>query len=248
MAFDNPTTRMPHGVTNAAPWQTMAAAGIEDPTWSQLYAEDFVVYRTADFTTTVAGSGSAAATPFDGGAVLLTTSTGATDAVYQQLVAASFKYNAGRDLFFKFAGQLSDSTNCDFYAGLLNNTNTPLSATDGVWIKKASGSQALSLVVSTGGTQTTAAFPSGNTVADGVYFELGIHVDYLGNVEAFFNPTTGDNQPPSTANRGRDVAIFNTALSAALPTTLLNPSWGLRNGAAAAKTLTVDYVVAVRDR
>ena len=73
MAFENgqfPTTRMPNGATNAAPWQTMAAAGLLDPTWAHLYSNDFDTYAAGDWTATVVGSGTQALQAADGGSLV----------------------------------------------------------------------------------------------------------------------------------------------------------------------------------
>ena len=42
--FNSQTTRIPDGVTNAAPWQTFANAGVLDPSWAHVYHNDFDTY------------------------------------------------------------------------------------------------------------------------------------------------------------------------------------------------------------
>src|SRR5258706_2992742 len=118
-AYDSLTTRMPNGVTNAAPWQTMGASGVPDPTWSHLYVNDFDTFNTTDWTTTLVGTGTQAKTDYDGGAILVTNSAGATDATYMQLTNAGFKLGSSKAMFFKFAGQLSAVSLDTFYCGLV---------------------------------------------------------------------------------------------------------------------------------
>ena len=255
-APDSLTTRMPNGVTNAANYQTMGAAGIPDPTWAHVYSNDFDTYAAGDWTVTKVGTGTVALTAADGGSLLVTTTTGAADAVYSQLTAASFKLQSGKDTFFKFAGILADVVNEVFYTGLIATSSTPLAAADGVWISKASGSQTLTLNIVVGGVATTAAFPASNLLVAGAFFEVGFHVDYLGNVEGFFNPGTGADWQqlgPTSSNstltaRGRQVFVPNNSITNGLTAVTLNPSFGILNTSAAAHTLNVDYITAVRNR
>lgn len=238
------TTRMPNGVTNAAPWQTMSDAGMQDPTWGYEDADDFHRLVTTDYTTTVVGTGAQTQVAFDGGATLLSTSSGIADAVYVQRPVASHKLNAGKDTFFKFRGVLSDVTASVFHCGLLATSTTPLAAADGVYLVKATGQTALSLVSKIGGVSTTVALPATALLVAGTAFELGIHVYPNGDVTAYFNPTTGSNPVTANASRGYVAKLITPGVTQVL----LNPSYGLLNSAAAIKTLTVDYFVATSQR
>lgn len=249
-AFDSLTTRSPGGITNAAPWQTMGSAGTVDPTWSHQYENDFDNFIATDWTIAKTGTGTTALTDFNGGALLLTNTAGAADAIYMQLVNAGFKFTPGKATFFKFAGQLSAVSLDVFYCGLVQKgATTVASITDGIYITKATGQAGLALVSKVGGVATTVAFPAIEVLAANTYFELGFMVDYLGNVAAFFNPTTGNNPisaaaAASTQPRGRVAVIPAPALT----TALLTPAFGLLNSTAVANTLTVDYIVASNDR
>lgn len=247
------TTNNPNGVTNAAVYQTMAQAGIPDPSWAHVYHNDFDTFAAGDWTITKTGTGTVALTPADGGQLLLTNTTGAADAIYMQLVAAGFKVGGGKDVFFKFAGTLSAVILDVFYAGLLATTATPGSTQDAVYILKPTASAQLQLVTVIGGVSTIVNFPTVCIPVAGVPFEVGFHIDYLGNVEAFFNPTTGADwqqlDPTSSSagamtTRGRVAASFTPSLT----TAVLNPSFGLLNSTGVANTLAVDYVTAVRNR
>lgn len=247
MAFNSLTTRMPNGLTNAEAGETFGAAGTPDPTWSFQYANDFDNYVTTDFTTTVVGTGTVAGTDFEGGAILLTNTTGATDAIYMQRRNAQFKLVGGKDAFFKFSGQLSAVTNLAFYCGLIATSSTPLSANDGLFLHKASGAATLVLRHVIGGVVTDTALPAIETLVAGALFELGFHVDPAGNVEVFFNPGTGTAVlNPATAARGR-VAVLN-APAGGLTQVLLCPSFGILNSTGVANTLTADFIVAARNR
>lgn len=252
MPFTNLSTRNPNGVNNCAPWQTMANAGHNDPTWSHQYSNDFDTYAPGDWGVTVIGTGTQALIPYDGGAILLSNSAGIADASYLQPAVASFQLLATKEVFFKFNGVLSDVLNGVFFAGLIAKSATPLAAADGLYILKPTGAAALQLVSVIGGVTTVVAFPAASIPVAGIAFEVGIHVDFQGNVEAFFNPTTGFN-PITPANAAAGQARGRVASAAfpsapALTQVLLAPSFGLLNSTAAVRTLTVDYVVAARNR
>ena len=240
--FNSQTTRMPNGVTNAAPWQTLGAAGFPDPTFAQVYAEDFNTFTAGDFTFTAVGTPTQALTAAAGGQLRLTNTTGSTDACYAQLVTAGFQLTPGTDSFFKFKGKASIVANGTVYAGLIATSTTPLAASDGLFVKAVAG--VLTLVSVVGGTTPSVAFPTSEVLVAATDFEIGIHVDYLGNVEAFFNPSTGANQPSTSVPRGRSCALYAPGVTQAL----LAPSFGILNGAGTARTLDVDYVVAAVER
>lgn len=257
--FDSLTTRMPNGLTNAAPGQTMGASGIPDPSWAHVYHNDFDTFLAGDWTETVVGTGTVATQAVDGGAILVSTSAGATDAMTLALGKGTFQLVAGKAAFFKLKATLSDVLADVFFAGLVNaNVTTLASITDGIYISKAAGSALLTLNSAVGGVVTSVALPALEIPVAATAFEIGLSVDYLGNLAAYFNPTTGSNpisaaQAASSQARGRVAALFANANGAqatpnVLTQALLAPAFSLTNGAAAIKTLSVDYVTAVRER
>jgi hypothetical protein len=214
-----------------------------------VYHNDFDTYAAGDWTITLTGTGSSAlAVGAIGGALLSTTTAGIADANYYQLVQAGFRMTPGETLHFKYSGILSDVTNCAFYAGMLNKGTTPLSSTDGVYIEKVTGQAGLLLETIIGSVVTSVAFPASAVLVAGVAFELGIEVDYLGNVAGYFNPGTGGTlgATASTVHSGRQVMI--PAPAAGLSQVALTPSFGLLNSTAAARTLTTDYVTVSNSR
>lgn len=248
------TTAMPNGVTNAGSGQTLAQSGLPDPSWAHVYHNDFDTYVASDWAVSKVGTGTVALAAVDGGQLLCTNTAGAADALYNQLTTATFKLVPGKDAFFKFAGVLSDVGADVFYAGLIAQSATPLAAADGLFITKPAGGAVLQLNSVIGGVTTTLALPAACVLTANQPFELGLHVDYLGNVEVFYNPTTGAQWQQLMANSsslttpqayGR-VAFQTNAV--ALTQALLTPSFGLLNASAAARSLGVDYVTAMRNR
>lgn len=248
--FDSLTTRMPNGVTNADPWQTMAAAGYPDPTFAHVYSNDFDDYTAGQWTVTLVGTGTQALTDGDGGNLLITNTTGAADATYMQKANGTFQAALGKQMFFKFAGQLSAVSADVFFCGVAQKGATTIaSITDGIYIAKATGQTGLTLNVVSNSVTQTVALPSTCVLTAATYFELGFMVDVLGNVAAFWNPTTGWTATIAAQNgqaRGRVAALY----APTLPRSNINlsPSFGLLNSTGVANTLTVDYIVFGKDR
>lgn len=250
--FDSLTTRMPKGLTNAAPWQTMGAAGIPDPTWAVQYANDFLTAgNAADFTLSQIGGADAAfaATQGDGGNAILGSSATISDGGVINLTSNAFKITANKGLFFKMAGALDVVTaQMEVGIGLL----TAGVVQNGVSILLVGG--ALSLRVYSGGALQASAPIALNPLVAATAFELGIEVDRQGNVAAFVNPTTGDNSINAAASqaRGRVAAIYSqlngVSQNLALPTVAMNPFVSLISDANTIRHLTLDYIVAARER
>lgn len=239
------TTRLPRGMTNAQEYQTMGNAGIPDPSWANVFHDDFNELLLGRYTTTLVGLGSVTPTPFDGGAVLLSTSVGPADRIQLQLAAASIKLVAGKRTFYKFAGQLSDVVNCTFYAGLGSTDPAVLLALDCAILHKPVGVATLELVLRIGGVQTIYPLPATFALIAGIPFELGLAVSDNGSVEVFTNPSTGGALVPAAGT------VRGPLLTVAAPTltpVLLAPTIGLVNAVPLACTLTVDYHTVVRER
>lgn len=241
----SPTTRLPLGVTNAQAYQTMGNAGIPDPSWANVFHDDFNELLLGKYAVTVVGTSSAALTPFEGGAVLLSNSAGVADSTHWQLAAASIKLTAGKRTFYKFAGQLSDVVNCNFYVGLGSTGTTLAAITDGILLQKAAGAATLQLLTRVGGVQTVYPLPVAAALLAATPFELGIAVSEVGTVEVFLNPSTGGAAALAAGQvRGPVLTIAAPTLTAAL----LAPTIGLVNTTAVVRTLAVDYHTAVRER
>lgn len=233
------TTRMPNGMTNAAPWQVFGDAGTPDPTWAHQYIEDFYRFAAAEWTVTLVGTGTILSIAYDGGAAQLTTTAGIADAVYIQKPFATVKLTPGKDVFFHTELLLSDVLNSVVHAGMIATSATPLAAADGVYIVKATGQAGLALVSKIGGVVTTVNFPASCLMVNNTECEIGIHIDKQGNIDAFFNPGMGANPVPVGGGRGPVARIP----AASLTQVLLNQSVGILNSTAVARTLTVDFIV-----
>jgi len=229
-------TRFPSGVTNAAPGTNTGMYGVPDPSAWHTYFNDFDTFAAAEWTitTTEAGSGSAteALTDADGGVLLITNDNADNDNDLFQKVGESFLMAAGKPALFKARFKISDATQSDFLMGLQITDTTPFDASDGIYFQKDDGSTTVSAIcrknASTGSTSLTAG-----TIADDTYIVLGWYYDGKSSVHVFVNDA--------------QVGTLDGS-SAYLPDTELTISFGIQNGEAAAKTMSVDYILAAKAR
>lgn len=223
-------TRAPNGLNNLSPDDLLASLPIPFAykgvcEWST----DFDRYRTADWTVTVVGTGTAALSNAVGGILALTTSAGATDAVYLDKVGENWQFLVGYQLWFKGRFQASDTTNTELVFGLQTTDTAPMAVPNGVYFHKPSAATRLFLVqvsAATGGTVTT---DTGVNLANSTYASAGFYYDGKGNLKwAVYD--------------ANNLVVAQGTVAANLPTVTLTESFGILNAAAAAHTLDVDYV------
>ena len=229
------TTHFTSGVTNVS--ASGSGGHVKQPSRHKYheYFNDFDVYTAADWTitTTEDGSGSAAEALVDGdgGLLQVTNAAGDNDHDFFQLKKEGFKYEAGKQLGFYFRFKASDATQSDVVAGLQVTDTTPLDVSDGVFFLKADGAATIDFVVEKDGTQSTLTLP--NSLADDTFMTVGF----------LYNPK---NQKFHVYQNN---VLAGTVVSTNAPDDEeLNVSFGIQNGAAAAKVLTVDYVHALKER
>jgi len=240
-------TRFPKGVSTQEVWQVLGNYGSPDPAKFHTYFNDFDTLSGTDFTITTVGTSSTALVAGAGGLIRSSTSAGATDAEYLQLVAAGFTFTpatssaGGLKALFRIKLQVSDATNSAIHAGLINTTATPQAPQDGLFFLKASGATTFILRSMVGGVATDLAL-TGFNFANATDIELGFYFDGKTTVYAYVNDFIVSTNP-SAANKGA-IASFTPTLT----TANLAPSFGILNGAGAIKTLTVDHVFAAVER
>lgn len=206
------------------------------------YFNDFFEYTAADWTitTTEAGAGSAteALTPSIGGALLVTNDDADNDADFFQLAGEPFKFVAGKRLYFGIRFKTNDATETDLVAGLQITDTSPLAVSDGIWFGKDDGDTSIDFHVGKNSTQTDEA--GVGTLADDTWVKLEFYYDgstdetgaATGNIQVFVD----------------GVRVAGVALTNVPDDEDLTVSFGIQNGAAAAKTLTVDWIHAVVER
>lgn len=223
-------TRFTSGVTTTTKETTLGQFILPDVTTAHTYFEDFDYYTAANWTVTeTQASATQALGNEDGGVLVLTNSASDDDLNALQKVGESFRFAAGKKLWFKARFKVSDATQSDVVIGLQITDTTPLDVTDGVFFLKADGSTTLNLLVEKDGTATTTAV--GSLVSD-TYATVGFYYDGVASIAVFLN----------------DVQVGLSAVTNLPDDEDLTISFGVQNGEAAAKVMTVDYILAAKER
>ena len=199
------------------------------------YFNDFMTYNSGDWTitTTEAGAGSAteAVTSSAGGALLLTNAAGDDDLDFLQLKGEAFTLAAGKRAFFSSRFKVSDVTQSDYVMGLHITDTSPLDVTDGIYFIKADGAATIDLAVEKNNTATTAS--SIATMVNDTFITLSWFID----------PDTSSVH--YSVNNAEPLVLADTNLPNDEDLTI---SFGIQNGEAAAKTMTVDYINVMVER
>ncbi len=230
-------TRFTSGVTTADRTAALGFFGLPDPTGWHVYFNDFDTFNTAEWTITTveAGAGSAteALTDADGGVLLVTNDAADNDADFFNKVGESFLLESGKRAFFKARFKVSDATQSDFVMGLQVTDTTPLDATDGIYFMKDDGDALLDVYCRKNATTGSTSATGIATVVSDTYMTVGLAYDGKSSLAYFVN----------------DVQLGTLdASSSYLPDTELTISFGIQNGEAVAKTMSVDYILAAKER
>ena len=229
------TTHFTSGVTNVSGDGTLGKLKSPAPHKYHQYFNDFDTYLASDWTITTTedgtGSASEALADGDGGVLLVTNAAGDNDHDFFQLVKEGFKYETGKQIGFNIRFKTSDATQSDIVAGLQLTDTTPLDVTDGIFFLKSDGAATISFIVEKDSTQSTLTLP--NSLADDTFMTLGFIYDPKDQKFHVF----------------QNNVLAGTVVSTNAPDDEeLTLSFGIQNGAAAAKTLSVDYVGAYKER
>ena len=162
---------------------------------------------------------------------MITNDDADNDHDFFQLVKEGFKYEAGKQIGFHIRFKTNDATQSDIVAGLQLTDTTPLDVTDGVFFLKSDGAATISFIVEKDSTQSTLTLP--NSLADDTFMTLGFIYDPKDQkFHVYQNNVLAGTVVSTNAPDDEELAL----------------SFGIQNGAAAAKTLTVDYVGAYKER
>jgi len=199
------------------------------------YFNDFMTYNSGDWTvtTTEAGTGSAteAVGSVAGGALVLTNAAGDNDLDFLQLKGEAFKLSTGKRAFFSARFKVSDVDQSDFVIGLGITDTTPLDTTDGVFFISADGDAGLDFLIEKDNTNTSTEDVA--TMADDTFITVSWYIDP--DAEKVYY----------SINNAEPVAVANTNL---VTDEELTVSFGIQNGEAVAKVMTIDYVSVMVER
>ena len=229
------TTHFTSGVTNVSATGTLGKLKMPAPAKYHTYHNDFDTYLASDWTitTTEGGSGNAseALGDGDGGLLVLTNDDADNDNDFLQLVKEGFKYETGKQLAFNARFKTSDADASDVVMGLQLTDTSPLNVTDGIFFLLTDGSTTLQFIVEKDSTQSTLDLPT--AMADDTFMTVGFVYDPRDQLFHVF----------------QNNAQVGTVVSTNAPDDEdLTVSFGIQNGAAAAKVMTIDYVTAMKER
>jgi hypothetical protein len=228
------TTRFVNGLTTAKKTQPLGEFILPDVTKAHIYFNDFDNYTAADWTITTTeyglGDATEALADEDGGVLLITNDDADDDADFFNKVGESFKFESGKKLWFEARFKTSDATQTDIVMGLQVTDTAPLDVDDGVFFQKDDGDANIDFHVEKNDTATSATAIT--TLADDTFIRLSFY--YNGDDKIFYYA---------------DGVALGSSVTTNLPDdTELTISFGIQNGAAAAKTLSVDYILAAKER
>lgn len=229
-------TRFPSGVGNVVSTDPLGQYGLPDPSKWHTFFDDFSTYAAGDWTidTTEAGTGSAteALADEDGGVLLITNDSANDDHDFFQTTGEIFTFAAGKRLAFKTRVKIDDVSLASAVFGLQVTDTTPLAVADGVYffLDDTEGNGTLDFIaVSSGAGTTTTADVA--TMTDATYMELAFTYDGKSEISYFI-----------------DGAKKGTIATTNMPSTELTVSFGIQNGSAAARALSMDYIFAAKER
>lgn len=229
--------RFPNGVNNAARPSTLQDAGLLDPSKYIVDFEDFHNYAAGDWTVTETQAGATQALSSAngaGGVMLLTNSAADNDVNQLQRAVESFKFVSGKQTWFKCRFKVSDVTQSDVYFGLIiTDTDLVGGITDGMYFVKADGAATVALTTTMNSTAVSSSALA--TLVNDTYVVLGYHYDGASTIKAYVNE------------------VHTATVSGVLGTSIcddeeLAVTLSLTNGEAVAKTMAIDYVLAIQER
>ena len=222
-------TNLENGVTNRPAGSLFGAMAQLDPTRHHNFMEDFDYYLAADWVVTEVGAATQALADADGGALLITNAAADNDSSFQQKVGESFTIETSRKAYFRARLAVSDALESDFLAGLQITDTTPLDAPDGVWFQKDDDDALLDVRHAIGAVVTEDLGIA--TVVDATFLTMEWYFDGISRIYY-----------------GVDGTPLGFLEPANLTAEELTVSFGIQNGEAVAKTMTVDYMFAAKER
>lgn len=231
-------TNFPNGVTNNKAQNLLGELKAIDPTKYNEYFDDFNIHNASDWTitTTEAGSGTASEEIIsgDGGILKITNAAGDNDNDFFQ-GKESFKFTSGKPLFFKARFKVSDAIQSDFVMGLQITDTSPLDITDGVFFQKDDGDANLDFHVEKDNTATSASAIA--TISDDTYITVGFYYD--GGSKIKYYAGSDNSNPPKLGESVIDNLPDDEELAI---------SFGIQNGEAVAKSMSIDYIFVAKER
>jgi len=235
--------RYSKGVTNVTSDKTMGQLIVPAPTSVHVFMKDFDKFNPGDWFITRIGTGTTAGaetiSDADGGILAFYPNNADNDSTffqwkgYDHVSTASeiFTLASGKKLWFKAKFKVSDTGDSDFIIGLQSADTTPLtSPVDNIIFKSDDGDDYLDFQVykASAASLNDAALA---TIVDDTWMTVGFYWDGVDTIEYFLNDV----------KQGESQGIT-------YPTAAMTITFGVQNGSAAARTMSIDYVCCIRER
>jgi len=235
-------THFPNGISNRTKGHPLFNYPYLDPSKYYTYFDDFFEYHSGIYTitTTEAGSGNAseAITSGAGGQLLITNDDADNDLDFFQLKGESFKWDSSKRMFFSARFKTNDATQSEIVMGLQITDTTPLDVTDGIFFLKIDGDTQPDLIIEKDNSSSLSVVEM-DAMEDDTFVTLSFEYDPLdvatgGAVFRAYqdNVQVGEITGTTNAPDDEDLTI----------------SFGIQNGEAAAKTLTIDFILVAVER
>ena len=235
-------THFPNGVSNRTKGHPLFNYPYLDPSKYYTYFDDFFEYHSGIYTitTTEAGSGNAseAITAGAGGQLLITNDNADNDLDFFQLKGEAFKFDSTKRMFFSSRFKVSDATQSDLVMGLQITDTTSLDVTDGIFFIKGDADTQPDFIIEKDNSSTLSVLEM-NAMEDDTFVTLSFEYDPLdvatgGPVFRVYqdNVQVGEITGTTNAPDDEDLTI----------------SFGIQNGEAVAKTMTIDFILAAVER
>ena len=230
------TTHFTNGVSNQTVGNPLYDYPYLDPFKYYTYSNDFFTYHADEWTitTTEAGTGSAteAVTSQAGGALLITNAAGDNDLDFFNLKGEAFKFVSTKRMFFKAKFKVSDATQSDVVMGLTITDTTPLDTTDGIFFQKDDGDTNIDFHIEKDNSATSNA--AIGTLADDTFITVAFAYDPNTSSFSIFMDDVKVGEQSTLTNVPDDEELTIT--------------FGIQNGEAVAKTMTIDFIICAVER
>jgi|TARA_R110002074_G_scaffold25000_5_gene74472 hypothetical protein len=235
-------THFPHGVSNQVKGNPLFNYPYMDPFKYYMYHDECFEFHSGIYTITTVELGTGSATEVitsgAGGQLLLTNAAGDDDLDFLQLKGESFLWDSTKRMFFTSRFKTNDATQSEIVMGLQITDTTPLDVTDGIYFFKSDGDTQPDFVVEKDNDFGISILEM-NAMADDTFVTLSFEYDPLdvatgGPVFRAYQDGVKVGQIASTTNAPDDEE--------------LTISFGIQNGEAVAKTMTIDFLMAAVER
>lgn len=225
------TTNLIDGVTNVPETVSLGSYLAPDPTLCHVWFDDFDAYVSGNWTVTETQAGATQAiVDGDGGIIALTNSAADDDVNQIQWAKETFRLVVGKQTWMKVRFKVSDATQSDVLIGLWITDTSPVASkpSDGFFFSKLDGSTSMTLQV---GKNTTYSSGTVATIVADTYITVAAYYD--GSTITYF---------------ANDVRVGSLAATNLCDDEDLAVGITVQNGEAAAKTLSVDYLMIAKER